>query len=100
MNYNDGFNERNIYIRNSNDLSKLKKNGPSKIDSSFAKMKVEENAHNVETVNNDIKEEYCEARGSKENFIIRNNNMMNANRKVNPNNPVNHALNRNMFKKF
>ena len=43
---------------------------------------------------------YEEVKGSKNNFVLRNNNMMNANKKVNPNNPVSNAMNRNMFKKF
>ena len=38
----DGFNERTNYIHNSNNLNKLRKNGPSNIDSSFAKMRTEE----------------------------------------------------------
>lgn len=101
MNFNtDGFNERSNYIHNANDMNRLKKMGPSNVDSSFAQMRVDENKPQIETVNNDktiLKEE---VKGKKENFILRNNNMMNANTRVNPNNPVSNAINKNMFKKF
>lgn len=101
MNFNtDGFNERNNYIHNSNDMNRLNKMGPSNIDSSFAQMKVLENKPNVETANTDTQIIKQEVRGSKENFILRNNNMMNANAKPLSNNPVSNAMNRNMFKKF
>lgn len=101
MNYNtDGFNNRNIYIHNSNDMNRLSKNGPSNIDSSFAKMRVNENKPDVKTVDTDKVIVTEEVRGNRENFVLRNNNMMNANTRVNPNNPVNNAMNRNMFKKF
>jgi len=101
MNYSgDGFNNRSNYIHNSNDVNRLNKMGPSNIDNSFAKMKVRENTPDIQTTNTDktiLKED---ARGNKDNFILRNNNMMNANTKVNPNNPVSNAMNKNMFKKF
>lgn len=101
MNFNtDGFNNRTNYIRNANDRNRLNKMGASNIDNSFAKMKVEENKPNIKTVSTSstfIKEE---VRGNKDNFILRNNNMMNANRKVNSNNHVSNAMNKNMFKKF
>ncbi len=101
MNYNtDGFNDRNIYIRNSNDKNRLRENGPSNLDGSFAKMRVEENKPDVKTVNRDKSETNYEVRGNRENFVIMNNNMRNANVKTNSNNPVSNALNRNMFKKF
>lgn len=98
-NYNiDGFNERSIYIHNSNDMNKLKNNNPT-FDNSFAKMRTEERRKTIETSNNDSINVTEEVRGNINNFVIRNNNMMNANRGVNPNNPVQNALNRNMFKK-
>ena len=99
MNFNtDGFNERTNFINNANDRNRLNKMGPSNIDSSVAKMRISENKPNIETVNTDktiLKEE---ARGNHENFLLRNNSMMNVNRKVNPNNPVRDALNK--IKKF
>ena len=101
MNFNtDGFNERTNFINNANDRNRLNKMGPSNIDSSVAKMKINENKPNIQTVNTDktiLKEE---ARGNRENFLLRNNSMMNVNRKVNPNNPVRDALNKNKFNKF
>ena len=100
MNYNtDGFNERSIYIHNSNDMNRLNQNGPSNFDNSFAKMKVEENRSDVKTVDTDVNFRYEEAKGNKENFVLRNNNMRNVNTKPNMNNPVAQALNRNMFKR-
>lgn len=104
MNFNtDGFNERTNYIRNSNDLNKLKQSNLTRVDNSFAKMKVEENRTDIKTYNNDKILVNEEVRGNKENFVIRTNNIKNANSKVNPNNPVQNALNKNMFnnmKKF
>lgn len=100
MKYNmDGFNERTNYIHNSNDMNRLKQNGPSNFDNSFAKMRVEEHRLDVETVNTDKTFVTEEVRGNKDNFILRNNNMMNANVKPNMSNPVSNALNRSMFKK-
>lgn len=100
MNYNtDGFNERTNYIHNSNDMNRLKKNGPSNFDNSFAQMRVEERRNLVETTNNDEVIIEKEVRGNKENFIIRNNNMNRVNSKPIVNNPVSAALNRNMFKR-
>ena len=99
MNFNtDGFNERTNFINNANDRNRLNKMGPSNSDSSVAKMRISENKPNIETVNTDktiLKEE---ARGNRENFLLRNNSMMNVNRKVNPNNPVRDALNK--FNRF
>ena len=101
MNYNtDGFNERMNYINNSNDVNKLNRTDGSNLDSSVAKMKIAENKPDMQTVNRDKKIEKEYARGDKDNFVLRNKNMMNANKKVNPNNPVSNALNRNMFNKF
>lgn len=97
-NYNtDGFNERSIYIHNANDMNKLKENNPT-FDNSFAKMRTEERRNKVETTNNDVINSNEEIRGNKDSFIIRNSKMNNFNAKVNPNNPVQNALNRNMFK--
>ena len=99
MNFNtDGFNERTNYIHNSNDLNRLKDN-PNSFDNSFAKMRTEERRDLVETTNKDNVVTVEEAKGNKENFIVRNNNMMNANAKPVPNNPVSNALNNNMFKR-
>ena len=101
MNYNtDGFNDRTIYIHNSNDKNRLHTSGPSNVDSSFAQMKVSENKPDINTVDTDKKIEVEEVKGSRENFVLRNHNMMNVNSRVNPNNPVSNAMNRNMFKKF
>lgn len=98
-NYNtDGFNERSVYIHNSNDMNKLKNNSTN-FDNSFAKMRSEERKNEVETTNDDSVDINKEVRGNKDSFIVRNKNMMNANCNVNPNNPVQNALNRNMFKK-
>ena len=101
MNYNtDGFNERSIYLHNQNDRNKLNKMGSRNIDSSFAKMKINENRPDIKTINTDKKIIREEVRGNKENFVLRNNNMMNANTKVNPNNPVSNAMNKNLFNNF
>lgn len=78
MNYNtDGFNERSIYIHNSNDMNKLTKNGPTKIDNSFVKMKVEENKANVKNEKDDYVEVTKEVRGNVDNFVLRNQAMKN-----------------------
>ncbi len=95
----DGFNERTNYIKNSNDINRLKENECT-FDNSFAKMRTDERKNMVETTDNTNVDNVEETRGNKDNFIVRNNNMMNANSKVNYNNPVQNALNRNMFKKF
>ena len=101
MNYNtDGFNNRSVYINNANDANRLRKSGPINSDSSVAQMRINENKPDIKTVNTDktiLKEE---VRGSRENFILRNNNINNVNRPINANNPVSNALNRNKFKKF
>jgi len=95
----DGFNERTNYIHNSNDLNRIKSNGPSNIDNSFAKMRAEERKNLVETTNQDQILVTEEVRGNKENFLLRNNSMRQANIKPTTNNPVSNALNRNMFKR-
>lgn len=100
MNYNtDGFNERTNYIHNSNDLNRLKSNGAGNFDNSFAQMKAEERKNLVETTNQDQIIVPEEAKGNKENFLLRNNNMNRINARTNMNNPVSDALNRNMFKR-
>ena len=100
MNYNtDGFNNRSIYIHNSNDKNRL--NGmSSSYDNSLAKMRIDENKPNIETINHDKVIVYQETRGNKDNFILRNKIMSNANSRINSNNPVADAMSRNMFKKF
>lgn len=96
-NYNtDGFNERSIYIHNSNDRNKLNN---VTFDNSFAKMRTEERRNEIQTTNNDASIVIEETRGNKDNFVVRNSIMNNSNVKVNPNNPIQNALNRNMFKK-
>lgn len=102
MNFNfntDGFNERTNYIHNANDINRLKQNGNSDFDNSFAKMRVEENKNNVETTKSEVVYVEKDARGSKDNFIIRTNNIRNANVGPTSNNPISNAMNRNMFKK-
>lgn len=100
MNYNtDGFSDRTLYVRQAVDRNKLNSNGPSNFDNSFAKMKSEERKHIVETVNTDKNIHIEEVHGNRENFVIRNNNLNNFNKKVNPDNPVQRALNNNMFKR-
>ena len=100
MNYNtDGFNDRTIYINNSNDKNKLN-NMTSVFDNSLSKMRIEENIPDIKTVNQDKTIVYEETRGNRENFVLRNNNMANVNSRVNSNNPIANAMNRNMFKKF
>ncbi|MBR6690611.1 MAG: hypothetical protein IKL65_04710 [Bacilli bacterium] len=100
MNFNtDGFNERTNYIHNSNDMNRLKKNGPSNFDNSFAQMRAEERKNLVETTNQDTIIVTEEVRGNKDKFLLRNNNINQANSKPTMNNPVRNALDRNMFKR-
>ena len=100
MNYNtDGFNERTNYIHNSNDINKLNSSGTSNFDNSFAQMRIDERRNLVETTNQDKVVVTEEVRGNRDNFLLRNNNMRQANVKPTMNNPVSNALNRNMFKK-
>ncbi len=98
MNYNtDGFNERSIYIHNSNDRNNLKK---SYSDTSFAQMKIQENKSDITTVNHDKNIVLNDdVRGSMENFVLRTSKMRNLNTELRVNNPVREALNKNMFKK-
>ena len=96
----DGFAERKVYINNANDRNRIENNGPSNIDSSFAQMKSEERKTIVETTNNDQEEYVEEARGNKENFVLRNNAMDNVFHKPMQNDPVNRAMNRNLFNPF
>ena len=101
MNYNtDGFNDRSVYIHNSNDKSRIAKNGPSNIDSSVVQMRMDENKPDVKTVQTEQSIYIQETKGDKENFVLRNYNMRNSNPKIKPNNPVNNAMNRNFFNKF
>ena len=99
MNFNtDGFNERSFYIHQSNDLNKLNQQEPSNIDNSFAQMKSEENRDIVTTTNQDEVMLPEEARGNRENFVLRTKAINTANVKTSPNNPLNKAMQRNMFK--
>ena len=100
MNFNtDGFNERSNYIHNSNDMNRLRKNGPSNFDNSFAQMRTDERRNLVETTNQDKVFVSEEVRGNKDNFLLRNNNMNRVNTKPTMDNPVRNALDRNMFKR-
>lgn len=95
MSYNiDGFNERMNYINNSNDLNKIKNNQQT-FDNSFAKMRVDERRNLVKTANRDNISVIQDVRGKKENFIIRNNNILNAK----PTNSSQVSMQRNLFKK-
>ena len=81
--FNDGFNERSNYIHNSVDKNKLQKMGPSNIDSSFAQMNVNSHKNDVETADTDKVEIVEEVKGNRENFILRNTNIMNAQKFMN-----------------
>ena len=76
--FNDGFNERTNYIHNSLDKNRINRMGPSNIDSSFAQMNVNAHKNDVETTNRDKVEIVQEVQGNRENFILRNKNIMNA----------------------
>ena len=62
-------------------------------------MKTEERKDLVETTNRDEIIILEEAKGSRENFLIRNNNLNRVNAKPTMNNPVSNALNKNMFRR-
>ena len=95
MNFNtDGFNERTIYIKNANDLNRVKQMGSIKIDNSVVKMKMDENKPNVNTTNNDKTISTEEAKGRRENFVLRNYNINNVNRQ---NKNLNNIINRKSF---
>ena len=92
----DGFNERTTYIHNSNDRNRLKKSKLVRHDSSFAKMKVNENRPTVRTYHETSSNYLGEARGAQDNFVLRNYNMMHFNQK-----PVSSDLTfKNRLKKF
>ena len=96
MSFNtDGFNERRIYVQNENNVRQKRHN----FDNSFAKMRSEERRDLVKTTNQDQVNVVQEVRGSKDNFIVRNNAINNVNHKSIPNNPVMNAMNKNMFRK-
>lgn len=76
--FDDGFNERSNYINNAVDKNKLQKMGPSNVDSSFAHMNVNSHKNDVKTVNTDEVFTVDEVRGKRENFVLRNQNIMNA----------------------
>lgn len=76
--FDDGFNERSNYINNAVDKNKLQKMGPSNVDSSFAQMNVNSHKNDVKTVNTDEVFTVDEVRGKRENFVLRNQNIMNA----------------------
>ena len=89
----DGFNERTIYIKNSVDKRKRLK----KVDSSVVEMRVVQNKPDIKTVerNNIVNPE--EARGSKENFVIRNYKINSINKKP-ESSLVSEAINRTRLK--
>ena len=93
----DGFNERTNYIHNSLDSSK-----PFQpFDNSFAQMRSEEHKTDVQTSSNDKSNSDIpveEVRGTRDKFIIRNNNMNMANKAPSANDPVFRALRNNSFK--
>lgn len=95
MSYNiDGYNERNNFIRNSNDMNNLRKSGPSNFDNSFAKMRSEERRNLVQTTDSSESiKPLEETRGTKDNFIVRNSHINNFNKPANQNNRVIDALN-------
>ena len=92
MNYNtDGFNERTVYIHNSNDKNRL--NDDAIHDSSFAKMKIDENKPDMQTANSEkIYKEDVKISTNNHN-VLKNFNILNPNRNIN--NRVNDALNKN-----
>ena len=93
MNYNtDGFNERMNYINNANGKNRLNKMTSNTSDSSVVKMRINENKPDIKTVNTDKIILKAEAKGNRENFVLRNNNMNNVNRNTNQNNPVSNAM--------
>ena len=90
----DGFSERRLAFLNSND----KRKSLPKTDSSFAEMMIKENSSDVKTTSHDFASIQEEVRGNRENFVVRNFKINNAN--IQPkSNPVSDALNRNRFKK-
>lgn len=95
MNNIDGFSERRLAFLNSND----KRNQLPKVDNSLAQMMVKDNSADVETANHDSTTIPEEAKGNKENFVIRNYKINTANAPI-KSNPVSDALNRNRYKKF
>lgn len=79
MSYNiDGFNERNTFIRNSNDMNKIS-NNHNHFDNSFAKMRSEERRNLVTTANSNNISKPIDTRGNKDNFVILNNRINNLN---------------------
>ena len=95
----DGFNERNIYIHNSNDKNRLNRSKTVEHDSSFAEMKVKENAAPVETYKEEQSNYIGAVKGEQDNFVLQNFNRAHVNQKP-VSNPVSSALERNRFKKF
>lgn len=95
----DGFNNRKLYVMNSNDRSTISRNGAGNFDNSLAKMNSERRGL-VQTTNSSVPlKPIEEVKGNKENFIIRNNHINNFGKKPNKDNYVSRALNNNMFKK-
>ena len=80
MNFNtDGFNERTIYIKNANDLNRVKQMNSKRLDNSIIKMRINENKPNIRSSNNKTILSQ-EAKGKRENFVFRNYNINNVNR--------------------
>ncbi len=87
MNFNtDGFNERNIYIHNNNDINNLKKKNISHSRDNLVLMKARENLPNIKTSSNTFIPNCNNVRGRKDNFVLMNKN-------------INNMINSNLFKK-
>ncbi len=94
MNFStDGFNERNIYIHNSNDRNNMKNRS---FDNSFAKMRVEENRPNVKTSSNS-RDIFGNIRSDNSNFDLKTNNAKIV--RTSLNNCSKNIFNKNLFKK-
>lgn len=99
----DGFNERTMFIKNSNNRRVLntnkKMNNMTNFNSSFAKMKISENKPDIETAKREDQNYIDQVRGNKDNFVLQNYNL-NHFSDLKEQNSVSDALNRNRFKKF
>lgn len=83
MNSIDGFNERNFYIRKSNDINRLKSKGPSKFDNSLAKMNSERRGLVTTADSSAIIKPIEDTKGIRENFVVQNSHLNDLNRKNN-----------------
>ncbi len=96
-NATDGFNERIVYIQNSNGQNNLSNNSID-FDNSYAKMKADERGFNsnIKTTGEDKVFTTVQARGEKENFVVVNTKVENVNSTPSPNDPVKVARERNV----